>query len=444
MTEPRIQYCTAPDGVNLAFCTEGEGPHIVLVPATPAFGNMQIEALMPGTRRALEYLIPRMNVVRYDRRGQGLSDRDIMDDSLQANISDLLAIIDRLEIERVALYARVFQGPLAISFAYQYPQRVSHLVLGATTANASGMLETSRFRALTALLDNDWDLYTSVVALLLAGWSEPDVATRLIAQMRAGTTPERVHRARDAIRTWDATASMPAIRVRTLVMNYPVGWLPTDDLVPLAREMAGAIPGAQLLMLDDEEQAARAVYEFVSGKEAAPDRKAAQLPEGTAIILFTDIVDSTALTEQLGDAAFRTRASRLDAVMRSGIRECGGTPIEGKVMGDGVMAVFNAARRAIDAALHCRAAADGTGLALHLGIHAGDVTHEGDNVYGGAVNIASRVCGLSAPNEILVSATIRDLARTSAGVAFEDRGEQTLRGVAEPQRVFAVRAAEGA
>jgi adenylate cyclase len=61
-------------------------------------------------------------------------------------------------------------------------------------------------------------------------------------------------------------------------------------------------------------------------------------------------------------------------------------------------------------------------------------------VYGGAVNIAARICGLSERGEILVSGTIRDLARTSAGVGFDDRGEQALKGVEEPVRVFAVRA----
>lgn len=77
-------------------------------------------------------------------------------------------------------------------------------------------------------------------------------------------------------------------------------------------------------------------------------------------------------------------------------------------------------------------------LRLHIGLHAGDVISEGTDVYGGAVNIASRICSLSATDEILVSQTVRDLARTSAGVAFEDRGEQALKGVADPVRVYAV------
>ena len=76
---------------------------------------------------------------------------------------------------------------------------------------------------------------------------------------------------------------------------------------------------------------------------------------------------------------------------------------------------------------------------LHLGIHAGDVVREGNNVHGGAVQVAARVVDLAEPGEILVSDIVRGLARTSADVAFEDRGEHELKGIAEPQRLFAVR-----
>ena len=108
-----------------------------------------------------------------------------------------------------------------------------------------------------------------------------------------------------------------------------------------------------------------------------------------------------------------------------------------------MLAVFTSARQAIEAALACAAAGNDATLPLHLGLHAGDVIREENNVYGGAVNIASRISGLSAPGEVLVSDTVRSLARTSAGVSFEDRGEHTLKGVAEPQRVFAVRRVGG-
>ena len=160
------------------------------------------------------------------------------------------------------------------------------------------------------------------------------------------------------------------------------------------------------------------------------------LPSGMTVILFAD---STVLTELLGDDAFRAKARELDGALRTIIRDNAGTPIEGKLLGDGVLAVFTSARQAIEAALACGRSGDDAGLPLHLGLHAGDVIREENNVYGGAVNIASRISGLSAPGEVLVSDIVRGLARTSAGVRFEDRGEQALKGVGEAVRVWAVR-----
>ena len=169
-------------------------------------------------------------------------------------------------------------------------------------------------------------------------------------------------------------------------------------------------------------------------------------PTGMTAILFTDIADSTALTERLGDAAFRAKARELGGALRTVIRESAGQPVEGPTLGDGVLATFTSARQAIEAALRCAAAGESEGLPLHLGLHAGDVTREKDpdgraNVYGGAVNIASRIAGLSAAGEVLVSETVRSLARTSAGVRFEDRGEQALKGISEPVRIWAARPA---
>ena len=185
-----------------------------------------------------------------------------------------------------------------------------------------------------------------------------------------------------------------------------------------------------------------AIDDFLNdGQESeARDRK---LPSGTAIILFADIADSTALTERLGDDAFRAKAREIAASLRALIRECAGTPVEGPTLGDGVLAVFTSAREAIEAARRCGKAGDDAGLPLHLGLHAGDVSREKDpdgrdNVYGGAVNIAARISGLSAPGEVLVSDVVRTLARTSAGVRFEDRGEQALKGVGEAVRVWVV------
>src|SRR5947208_16511390 len=101
--------------------------------------------------------------------------------------------------------------------------------------------------------------------------------------------------------------------------------------------------------------------------------------------LSFDIADSTGLTERLGDAAFRAKARELDGALRGVISEHAGTAIEGKLLGDGVLAVFTSARQGIEAALACAHAGDNADLPLHLGLHAADVIREESNVYGGAV-----------------------------------------------------------
>ena len=165
------------------------------------------------------------------------------------------------------------------------------------------------------------------------------------------------------------------------------------------------------------------------------------LPEGTVTIMFADIADSTGLTERLGDAAFRSLARALDGSVRAIIAETGGVPVEGRLLGDGLMAVFTSARQAIECGVRVSAAADETALGLHLGLHAGDVIREDDNVFGGAVNIAARVAALAPPGEVLVSETVRSLARTSTTVRFESRGPHALKGVEDLHSLYAIVAA---
>jgi class 3 adenylate cyclase len=243
----------------------------------------------------------------------------------------------------------------------------------------------------------------------------------------------------------DVTGLLPLIVTPTLVLKHSgLEYVSMD----MTRRLAAGIRNASLVVVEGKlteatEQVQAAIDEFLGDAPKRGSRDFTQVPSGTAVILFADIADSTALTERLGDASFRAKARELGVTLRALIRECAGTPIEGPTLGDGVLAAFTSAREAIEAALRCGKAGDEAGLPLHLGLHAGDVWREKDpdgrdNVYGGAVNIASRISGLAAPGEVLVSETVRSLARTSAGVTFEDRGEQALKGVGEAVRVWAV------
>lgn len=158
----------------------------------------------------------------------------------------------------------------------------------------------------------------------------------------------------------------------------------------------------------------------------------------TAVILFTDIADSTALTERLGDAAYVAKAREFEWTIRQAVRECSGEDIEGVTLGDGVLAVFSSGTKAIECAIRAHECARDAGFRLHVGIHAGDVLRTESAVHGGAVNIAARVCDAAPPGETLVSNTVRSLARTSASVQFVDRGLHQFKGVSDPHQVFAV------
>ena len=253
-------------------------------------------------------------------------------------------------------------------------------------------------------------------------------------------THEEAMRPYAMLRSIDFKALLPKVAAPTLVMQVRGADYPG---IEVARELTANIPDAHLALIDgasmapfqnDVEATVRAIEEFTSSGEIE-----ATFPEGMAVIFFADIVESTALTEKLGDAAFREKARELDEALRKIIRETDGTPVEGKLLGDGVLSVFSSAKNAIDAALRFGKAGEAVDLGLHLGIHAGDVIREEGNVCGGAVNIAARISGESEAGEVLVSPTVRELARTSAVVSFDDRGEHALKGIEGPYRLFAVR-----
>src|SRR5438128_2028834 len=123
--ELRMQYATARDGTGIAFGVAGSGPPLVRTPAMP-FSHVQLDW---RDSAFYERLSKMATVVAYDSRGTGLSDRDARDLSLEARVSDLEAVVDRLGLEQFALHGVNFSSPTAITYAVRHPERVSHLIL---------------------------------------------------------------------------------------------------------------------------------------------------------------------------------------------------------------------------------------------------------------------------------------------------------------------------
>jgi class 3 adenylate cyclase len=216
------------------------------------------------------------------------------------------------------------------------------------------------------------------------------------------------------------------INVPTLVVHAD------EDLVPIqaGRYLADHIPGARFLEVKGQDHApwlsapdrvAGEMEEFLTGARHArePDRV-------LATVLFTDIVGSTERAAELGDARWRTVLERHGEVTRSELARFGGREV--KSIGDGFLATFEGPARAIRCAEAIRAAVRGLGMEIRSGIHTGECEVMGDDVGGIAVHIAARVNAIAAPEEILVSRTVRDLV-VGSGIAFEERGTHTLKGV---------------
>lgn len=154
-----------------------------------------------------------------------------------------------------------------------------------------------------------------------------------------------------------------------------------------------------------------------------------------ATVVFTDVVDSTAAATRLGDRHWAELAATLESRTREVIERFKGREI--KTTGDGVLAVFDGAARALRAGVALQAVATGLGLQLRVAVHTGEIETAGQDVRGVAVHEASRILGVAAPGEVLASAMTVQLAG-EFGYAAEDRGDHDLRGITGPRRLFAV------
>jgi class 3 adenylate cyclase/pimeloyl-ACP methyl ester carboxylesterase len=469
--DPDVRYCTTADNIRIAYYTEGSGPPLLMCPwLIESFAQ---DRLMPGQREFLDLLTRTWTVTRFDHRGTGLSERDIREFSLEKSVKDMEAVVESMKWKRFALWGPGGSGPAAIAFAAEHPDRVTHLILYGTMLRTADVIPLSAVESIVALARADWSRAAQLIADLGGRPTDRESASGAESSRAWGRALELSCDGETAARLFSQTyESMDATIAATRVKS-PTIVLHRQNAPGFAfeggRRVAATIPGASFVplrgsaahfALGDRAAIVRAVARFCGNDapaSAAPSNEAREttgvagrgdddqprqgaFQSRTRVILFADIADSTGLTERLGDTAFRAKARELDRALRERVRANGGSPIDAKTLGDGILATFPGATQAITAALSLESAASGLELSLHVGLHAGDVISEENNVFGGAVNIASRVSALSAPGEVLVSLTVRDLARTSAGVTFEDRGEQRLKGVGEPVRIFAVAA----
>jgi class 3 adenylate cyclase len=481
--EPRIQYAQTSDGVSIACWSIGEGLPVIGVPPVP-FTHLQMEWDDPSYRAWDERLAHGKRYIRYDNRGSGLSDREVSDYSLEGLILDIDAVADRLGLDRFVLAGISLGASIAIAYAARRPERVSHLILWCPYA-ATGKAAGDPGHAIMSTREKDWELFTEMSAhALVAGWSAGDQAHRFARLMREAV-PHGGSPLEHTVRHVDSDAELAHIRCPTLILHRRGARYPPPEA---AKRMTARIPGAELVLLEGEallpfvgdmEAAASAVDSFL-GIEAQAPVAAPSAPTGSqagalATILFTDVEGSTALTQRMGDVKAREVLREHERITRECLRAHGGSEV--KTMGDGFMASFGSATKAIECAIAIQQAFEernrGVGalqpgdqmptvqrgmdrtsdvatvpagaapIRVRIGLNAGEPIAEADpggrgDLFGTAVNMAARIAAQARGGEILVSDVVRQLV-AGKGFLFSDRGEQVLRGLEDPVRVYDVR-----
>jgi DNA-binding CsgD family transcriptional regulator/pimeloyl-ACP methyl ester carboxylesterase len=217
-------------------------PHV-----TDASHNIQKEWSFSPQRKFYEDLVSSLQLVRYDCRGSGLSDRDVSDYSLEAHTRDIFAVADRLGLERFALLEYGHSGGVAIDFAARRPERVSHLVLWCSYPRGADYGRVQRVQTFQSLMDQDWDFWTRAEALRLSEYEGGETSNYFLEYVRDSLTKEGSKAAVAELRKIDVTSLMPKVQAPTLVLHRSGLAAIT---VEMAREMATTIPNARLMLFD--------------------------------------------------------------------------------------------------------------------------------------------------------------------------------------------------
>ena len=438
MEAPETRYVRS-SGAYIAYRIMGSGP-VDLVLLQGGFSHVELQLEEPSFARFLGRLASFSRLIVLDVRGTGLSDRTMHLPTLEEQVDDVLAVLDAVGCERAGLFGVGQGGVLACLFAAAHPGRATALVLFGTCARliqAEGYpwgRAPEEFARLLQSTEQGWGqgVALPVLAPSMAG-DEP--FQRWFAKLeRLGASPGNMLALLHLHRDVDIRHVLPAIRVPALVMHR-VGDAYRE--VGHARYLAAHIPGVKLVELPgrdhlpyvgDQNSVLDEVEEFLTGVRRGPE------PDRVlATILFTDIVGSTERAAQAGDDRWRDLLDRHNVLIRRELDHFRGREVD--TAGDGFLATFDGPARAVRCAREIADTVPGLGLELRSGLHTGEVELAGEHVRGIAVHIGARVAAMAGPREVLVSSTVKDLVAGS-GIAFEDRGEHSLKGIPGTWRIY--------
>lgn len=438
---PATHYARSGD-VSIAYQVVGEGPlDLVVVPGW--ISNVDFAWEDPLYADWVRRLAAFSRVILFDKRGTGLSDRDVGDSTLEERMDDLRAVLSAAGSDQAALIGFSEGGSLSILFAATYPERVRALVLYGSFARVKEAADFPEGATARPALDfirhalaTAWGQGTTLELMVPALKDNPRAQEFMGRYERMCVSP----RAGQAHLRWlmdlDVRPVARALQVPTLVVHRA-----DDRLIPVAagRALAREIPAARYVELPGDAHPPWAgdiaglvaeIQQFLIGS-----RVSVEVERVLATVLFTDIVGSTERAVALGDRAWANLLDRHHAIVRGELERHRGSEVD--TSGDGFLATFDGPARAIRCAKGIRDAVRSIGVEIRAGVHTGECERLDAKIAGIAVHTGARVMAQAGPGEVLVSSTVKDLVAGS-GLDFHERGTHTLKGIPGEWRLFAV------
>lgn len=422
-------------GIAIAYTVIGEGD-VDLVYVPDYVSNLVYDWEWAPWRRFCERLAQSFRLILFDKRGTGLSDHGPRFAELETRMEDLRAVLDAVASARAVVFGANEGCGMAALFAATYPERTRALALfqpvahGLGTESREAQEELSRLREQWG--EEDWCDELLRVSSPTA-YGDESRRRRFANSLRLGASPEVAYALNRAHFETDLRDVLPAIRVPALILYRQAPYDSEADALETAELIADAQPmrvsGTDYFGVDLSPEIADEIERFVAG-EPAP-----QIPTSVlTTVMFTDLVRSTERASAAGDQAWREVLAAHHSLVRRELRRFRGE--ERDTAGDGFFATFDGPARAIRSATSIVAGLRSLGLESRIGIHVGECEMHDGKPAGVAVNIGARVAALAAPDEILVTQTVRDLVAGSS-FQFRDRGRHSLKGVPGQWQLFA-------
>lgn len=453
--QPGIQFVKRKDGVKIAYAKFGHGPILVC----PASWVTSLSYILedPFASRFWKSLSERVTVILYDKHGCGESDRDRKDFTLEAELLDLSTVISHLGLQRFNMLGSSQAGPVAITYAVNHPERVSHLILYGSYARGKDLASEDIQTALVNLIRASWGLGSRTLAEVFVPEADKEQLKSLGKLQRKSSTPEIAAKLMEWAYQIDIKDILSEVKTPTLVLHREGDKVITVDQ---GRKLAREIPNARFKVLKgdihpwwygDSDEIVKEILAFVGEtvsaetdtdldkpkqasvlngqEEISPDDISDIVEQAT--IVFSDIVSSTDLVTQLGDAVAREIFLKHDAIIRNQLTKHGGRELQN--LGDGFMLSFETASSAIKFAQNTQKdiSEELPDTKIRIAIHTGEVVRrEGRHPFGRAVVMASRLLSEAKGGQILASDVTRQIVSGGTFV-FRNAGSFTPKGFHE-------------